>query len=127
MSVNFKNRNNTLKIFCYTDIKTEEDDYYDEVKVTVETYHISANTIEEAIEIYINKFTDIEWHDKTRDDFSRQDYYEAWIDHNREKTRNTYLNKLSRETKKLMKLFKEIPGVFYIGQPCVLMNTKIEK
>ncbi len=127
MSVKFKNQNNTLKIFCYTDISIEEDDYEDDVKVITETYHISANSIEEAIEIYINKFTDIEWYDKKREDFSRQDYYDAWIDHNREKAYKTYLNKLKRETKKLMKEFKEIPGVFYIGKPCVLLNTKIIK
>ncbi len=127
MSVKFKNQNNTLKIFCYTDVSIEEDDYSDEYEVTTETYHISANSIEEAVEIYINKFTDIEWHDKTREDFSRQDYYDAWIDHNREKTRTSYLNKLKRETKKLMKEFKEIPGVFYIGKPGVLLNTKVVK
>lgn len=124
MSVKFKNQNNTLKIFCYTDISIE-DDYSDEYEVT--TYHISANSIEEAIEIYINKFSDIEWHDKTREDFSRQDYYDAWVDHNREKTRTAYLKKLNKETKKLMKEFKEIPGVFYIGKPGVLLNTKVVK
>lgn len=127
MGVKFKNQNNTLKIFCYTDVSIEEDDYSDEYEVTIETYHISANSIEEAIEIYINKFTDIEWNDKTRDDFSRQDYYDAWIDHNREKTHTAYLKKLNRETKKLMKEFKEIPGVFYIGNPGVLMNNKMVK
>lgn len=127
MGVKFKNQSNTLKIFYYTDIDIEEDDYSDGYTVITETYHISANSIEQAIEIYLNKFSDIEWHDKTRDDFSRQDYYDAWIDHNREKTYNAYIKKLGREKKKLLKEFKEIPGVFYIGQPCVITTNRIEK
>lgn len=127
MGVMFKNQSNTLKIFCYTDVSIEDDDYSDEYEVTIETYHISANSIEEAIEIYINKFTDIEWHDKTREDFLRQDYYDAWVDHNREKTYTTYVKKLNKEKKKLLKEFKELPGVFYIGQPCVITTNKIVK
>lgn len=121
MGVKFKNQNNTLKVFFYSEIIS--DDYGDNA---IETYHISANTMDEAVEIWIDKFSDIKWQDKTREDFTRKDYWEAWLDHNREKTYKTYLKRLSKEKKRLYKDFKELPGIFYIGQPSVILESEIE-
>ena len=48
------------------------------------------------------------------------------IDENgNEKTYNVYLNKISKLKRKLSKSMIEIPGIFHIGKPCVLLKSKI--
>ena len=122
MGLKFKNQNpisdnNTLKVyFCIQ--KISEDDI-------IIVYHIAATTVDEAVDLWIENYSDIIWKDKTREDFTRKDYWEAWIDHNREKTYNIYLNKISKLKRKLSKSMIEIPGIFYIGKPCVLLKSKL--
>ena len=113
MGLKFKNQNpisdnNTLKVYFCTQ-KISEDDI-------IIVYHIAATTVDEAVDLWIEKYSDITWKDKTREDFTRKDYWEAWIDHNREKTYNVYLNKISKLKRKLSKSMIEIPGIFYIGK-----------
>ena len=122
MGLKFKNQNpisdnNTLKVYFCTQ-KISEDDI-------IIVYHIAATTVDEAVDLWIENYSDITWKDKTREDFTRKDYWEAWIDHNREKTYNVYLNKISKLKKKLSKSMIEIPGIFYIGKPCVLLKSKL--
>lgn len=122
MGLKFKNQNpisdnNTLKVYFCTQ-KISEDDI-------IIVYHIAATTVDEAVDLWIENYSDITWKDKTREDFTRKDYWEAWIDHNREKTYNIYLNKISKLKRKLSKSMIEIPGIFYIGKPCVLLKSKI--
>ena len=122
MGLKFKNQNpisdnNTLKVYFCTQ-KISEDDI-------IIVYHIAATTLDEAVDIWIENYSDITWKDKTREDFTRKDYWEAWIDHNREKTYNIYLNKISKLKRKLSKSMIEIPGIFHIGKPCVLLKSKL--
>lgn len=122
MGLKFKNQNpisdnNTLKVYFCTQ-KISEDDI-------IIVYHIAATTVDEAVDLWIENYSDITWKDKTREDFTRKDYWEAWIDHNREKTYNVYLNKISKLKRKLSKSMIEIPGIFYIGKPCVLLKSKL--
>ena len=122
MGLKFKNKNpisdnNTLKVYFCTQ-KISEDDI-------IIVYHIAATTVDEAVDLWIEKYSDITWKDKTREDFTRKDYWEAWIDHNREKTYNVYLNKISKLKRKLSKSMIEIPGIFHIGKPCVLLKSKL--
>ena len=122
MGLKFKNKNtisdnNTLKVYFCTQ-KISEDDI-------IIVYHIAATTVDEAVDLWIENYSDITWKDKTREDFTRKDYWEAWIDHNREKTYNIYLNKISKLKRKLSKSMIEIPGIFYIGKPCVLLKSKL--
>ena len=122
MRLKFKNQNpisdnNTLKVYFCTQ-KISEDDI-------IIVYHIAATTVDEAVDLWIENYSDITWKDKTREDFTRKDYWEAWIDHNREKTYNIYLNKISKLKRKLSKSMIEIPGIFYIGKPCVLLKSKL--
>ena len=122
MGLKFKNQNpisdnNTLKVYFCTQ-KISEDDI-------IIVYHIAATTVDEAVDLWIENYSDITWKDKTRKDFTRKDYWEAWIDHNREKTYNIYLNKISKLKRKLSKSMIEIPGIFYIGKPCVLLKSKL--
>lgn len=130
MGLKFKNQNpisnnNTLKVyFCTQTISDNPNDpyAYDDIIIV---YHIAATTVDEAVDLWIEKYSDITWKDKTREDFTRKDYWEAWIDHNREKTYNVYLNKISKLKRKLSKSMIEIPGIFHIGKPCVLLKSKI--
>lgn len=122
MGLKFKNQNpisdnNTLKVYFCTQ-KISEDDI-------IIVYHIAATTLDEAVDIWIENYSDITWKDKTREDFTRKDYWDAWVDHNREKTYNVYLNKISKLKRKLSKSMIEIPGIFYIGKPCVLLKSKL--
>lgn len=130
MGLKFKNQNpisdnNTLKVyFCTEDVHNDLDDAWSDELITI-VYHIAAATVDDAIDIWIEKYSDITWKDKTREDFNRQDYCDAWIDHNREKTYNVYLNKISKLKRKLSKSMVEIPGIFYIGKPSVLSRVRI--
>lgn len=122
MGLKFKNQNpisdnNTLKVYFCTQKISEND--------IIIVYHIAATTVDEAVDLWIENYSDITWKDKTREDFTRKDYWEAWIDHNREKTYNIYLNKISKLKRKLSKSMIEIPGIFYIGKPCVLLKSKL--
>lgn len=122
MGLKFKNQNpisdnNTLKVYFCTQ-KISEDNI-------IIVYHIAATTVDEAVDLWIENYSDITWKDKTREDFTRKDYWEAWIDHNREKTYNVYLNKISKLKRKLSKSMIEIHGIFYIGKPCVLLKSKL--
>lgn len=122
MGLKFKNQNpisdnNTLKVYFCTQ-KISEDDI-------IIVYHIAATTVDEAVDLWIENYSDITWKDKTREDFTRKDYWDAWIDHNREKTYNVYLNKISKLKRKLSKSMIEIPGIFHIGKPCVLLKSKL--
>jgi hypothetical protein len=72
-----------------------DDPYADDDIIIV--YHIAATTVDEAVDLWIENYSDITWKDKTREDFTRKDYWDAWVDHNREKTYNVYLNKISKE------------------------------
>ena len=122
MGLKFKNQNpisdnNTLKVYFCTQ-KISEDDI-------IIVYHIAATTVDEAVDLLIENYSDITWKDKTREDFTRKDYWDAWVDHNREKTYNVYLNKISKLKRKLSKSMIEIPGIFHIGKPCVLLKSKI--
>ena len=122
MGLKFKNQNpisdnNTLKVYFCTQ-KISEDDI-------IIVYHIAATTVDEAVDLWIENYSDITWKDKTREDFTRKDYWDAWVDHNREKTYNAYLNKISKLKRKLSKSMIEIPGIFNIGKPCVLLKSKL--
>ena len=122
MGLKFKNQNpisdnNTLKVYFCTQ-KISEDDI-------IIVYHIAATTVDEVVDLWIENYSDITWKDKTREDFTRKDYWDAWVDHNREKTYNVYLNKISKLKRKLSKSMIEIPGIFHIGKPCVLLKSKL--
>lgn len=122
MGLKFKNQNpisdnNTLKVYFCTQ-KISEDDI-------IIVYHIAATTVDEAVDLWIENYSNITWKDKTREDFTRKDYWDAWVDHNREKTYNVYLNKISKLKRKLSKSMIEIPGIFHIGKPCVLLKSKL--
>ena len=130
MGLKFKNQNpisnnNTLKVyFCTQTISDNLNDPYADDDIII-VYHIAATTVDEAVDLWIEKYSDITWKDKKREDFTRKDYWEAWIDHNREKTYNVYLNKISKLKRKLSKSMIEIPGIFHIGKPCVLLKSKL--
>lgn len=130
MGLKFKNQNpisdnNTLKVyFCTQAISDDPNDPYADDDIII-VYHIAATTLDEAVDIWIENYSDITWKDKTREDFTRKDNWEAWIDHNREKTYNVYLNKISKLKRKLSKSMIEIPGIFHIGKPCVLLKSKL--
>ena len=90
MGLKFKNQNpisdnNTLKVYFYTQTISDDpnDPYADDDIIIV--YHIAATTVDEAVDLWIEKYSDITWKDKTREDFTRKDYWDAWVDHNREK------------------------------------------
>ena len=127
MGLKFKNQNpisdnNTLKVYFCT--QTISDDPYTDDDIII-VYHIAATTLDEAVDIWIENYSNITWKDKTREDFTRKDYWDAWVDHNREKTYNAYLNKISKLKRKLSKSMIEIPGIFHIGKPCVLLKSKL--
>lgn len=127
MGLKFKNQNpisdnNTLKVYFCT--QTISDDPYADDDIII-VYHIAATTIDEAVDLWIENYSDITWKDKTREDFTRKDYWDAWVDHNREKTYNVYLNKISKLKSKLSKSMIEIPGIFHIGKPCVLLKSRL--
>lgn len=130
MGLKFKNQNpisdnNTLKVyFCTQAISDDSNDPYADDDIII-VYHIAATTLDEAVDIWIENYSDITWKDKTREDFTRKDYWDAWVDHNREKTYNAYLNKISKLKRKLSKSMIEIPGIFHIGKPCVLLKSKL--
>ena len=130
MGLKFKNQNpisdnNTLKVyFCTQTISDDPNDPYTDDDIII-VYHIAATTLDEAVDIWIENYSDITWKDKTREDFTRKDYGDAWVDHNREKTYNVYLNKISKLKRKLSKSMIEIPGIFHIGKPCVLLKSKL--
>ena len=130
MGLKFKNQNpisdnNTLKVyFCTKAISDDPNDPYADDDIII-VYHIAATTLDEAVDIWIENYSDITWKDKTREDFTRKDYWDAWVDHNREKTYNAYLNKISKLKRKLSKSMIEIPGIFHIGKPCVLLKSKL--
>ena len=130
MALKFKNQNpisdnNTLKVyFCTQTISDDPNDRYADDDIII-VYHIAATTVDEAVDLWIENYSDITWKDKTREDFTRKDYWEAWIDHNIEKTYNIYLNKISKLKRKLSKSMIEIPGIFHIGKPCVLLKSKL--
>lgn len=130
MGLKFKNQNpisdnNTLKVyFCTQAISDDPNDPYADDDIII-VYHIAATTLDEAVDIWIENYSDITWKDKTREDFTRKDYWDAWVDHNREKTYNAYLNKISKLKRKLSKSMIEIPGIFHIGKPCVLLKSKL--
>ena len=130
MGLKFKNQNpisdnNTLKVyFCTQAISDDPNDPYADDDIII-VYHIAATTLDEAVDIWIENYSDITWKDKTREDFIRKDYWDAWVDHNREKTYNAYLNKISKLKRKLSKSMIEIPGIFHIGKPCVLLKSKL--
>ena len=130
MGLKFKNQNpisdnNTLKVyFCTQTISDDPNDSYVDDDIFI-VYHIAATTLDEAVDIWIENYSDITWKDKTREDFTRKDYWDAWVDHNREKTYNVYLNKISKLKRKLSKSMIEIPGIFHIGKPCVLLKSKL--
>ena len=105
MGLKFKNQNpisdnNTLKVYFCT--QTISDDPYTDDDIII-VYHIAATTLDEAVDIWIENYSNITWKDKTREDFTRKDYWDAWVDHNREKTYNVYLNKISKLKRKLSK------------------------
>ena len=127
MGLKFKNQNpisdnNTLKVYFCT--QTISDDPYTDDDIII-VYHIAATTLDEAVDIWIENYSNITWKDKTREDFTRKDYWDSWVDHNREKTYNVYLNKISKLKRKLSKSMIEIPGIFHIGKPCVLLKSKL--
>ena len=130
MGLKFKNQNpisdnNTLKVyFCTQTISDDPNDPFVDDDIII-VYHIAATTLDEAVDIWIENYSDITWKDKTREDFTRKDYWDAWVDHNREKTYNVYLNKISKLKRKLSKSMIEIPGIFHIGKPCVLLKSKL--
>ena len=130
MGLKFKNQNpisdnNTLKVyFCTQTISDDPNDPYTDDDIII-VYHIDATTLDEAVDIWIDNYSNITWKDKTREDFTRKDYWDAWVDHNREKTYNVYLNKISKLKRKLSKSMIEIPGIFHIGKPCVLLKSKL--
>ena len=130
MGLKFKNQNpisdnNTLKVyFCTQTISDDPNDPYTDDDIII-VYHIPATTLDEAVDIWIENYSNITWKDKTREDFTRKDYWDAWVDHNREKTYNVYLNKISKLKRKLSKSMIEIPGIFHIGKPCVLLKSKL--
>lgn len=130
MGLKFKNQNpisdnNTLKVyFCTQAISDDPNDPYADDDIII-VYHIAATTVDEAVDLWIENYSDITWKDKTREDFTRKDYWDAWVDHNREKTYNAYLNKISKLKRKLSKSMIEIPGIFHIGKPCVLLKSKL--
>lgn len=130
MGLKFKNQNpisdnNTLKVyFCTQTISDDPNDPYTDDDIII-VYHIAATTLDEAVDIWIENYSDITWKDKIREDFTRKDYWDAWVDHNREKTYNVYLNKISKLKRKLSKSMIEIPGIFHIGKPCVLLKSKL--
>ena len=130
MGLKFKNQNpisdnNTLKVYFSTQTISDDpnDPYADDDIIIV--YHIAATTVDEAVDLWIENYSNITWKDKTREDFIRKDYWDAWVDHNREKTYNVYLNKISKLKRKLSKSMIEIPGIFHIGKPCVLLKSKL--
>ena len=130
MGLKFKNQNpisdnNTLKVyFCTQTISDDPNDAMSDDDIII-VYHIAATTVDEAVDLWIEKYSDITWKDKTREDFTRKDYWNAWVDHNRGKTYNVYLNKISKLKRKLSKSMIEIPGIFHIGKPCVLLKSKL--
>ena len=130
MGLKFKNQNpisdnNTLKVyFCTQTISDDQNDPYADDDIII-VYHIAATTLDEAVDIWIENYSNITWKDKTREYFTRKDYWDAWVDHNREKTYNVYLNKISKLKRKLSKSMIEIPGIFHIGKPCVLLKSKL--
>ena len=72
MGLKFKNQNpisdnNTLKVYFCTQ-KISEDDI-------IIVYHIAATTLDEAVDIWIENYSNITWKDKTREDFTRKDYW----------------------------------------------------
>lgn len=130
MALKFKNQNpifdnNTLKVyFCTQTISADPNDPYTDDDIII-VYHIAATTLDEAVDIWIENYSNITWKDKTREYFTRKDYWDAWVDHNREIAYNVYLNKISKLKRKLSKSMIEIPGIFHIGKPCVLLKSKL--
>ena len=66
------------------------------------------------------------WVDKTRQDFRRQDHYDAWIDHNRAKEYTKYIKARDKERKKIIGEIKEVPDTHYVGNPGVYHTEYIK-
>lgn len=79
MGLKFKNQNpisdnNTLKVyFCTQTISDDPNDARSDDDIII-VYHIAATTVDEAVDLWIEKYSDITWKDKTREDFTRKDY-----------------------------------------------------
>ena len=81
MGLKFKNQNpisdnNTLKVyFCTQTISDDPNDPYADDDIII-VYHIAATTVDEAVDLWIEKYSDITWKDKTREDFTRKSVIE---------------------------------------------------
>ena len=78
MGLKFKNQNpisdnNTLKVyFCTQTISDDPNDPYTDDDIIM-VYHIAATTLDEAVDIWIENYSNITWKDKTREDFTIED------------------------------------------------------
>ena len=126
MSIKFKGISNTnsLNVFTWFSVDKRYNYEYEYKGVTI--YTVAANTIGEAIDIILDKYGKNKWTEKTRQDFRRQDHYDAWIDHNRAKEYTKYLKARDKERKKIIGEIKEVPDTHYVGNPGVYHTEYIK-
>ena len=121
MSIKFKGNSDDLRVYSWTRV----DKYYNEYK-GINIYMVAANTIGEALDMILDKYGQNKWVEKTRQDFRRQDHYDAWIDHNRSKAYAKYIKARDKERETIISQIKEVPGTRYAGNPGVYHTEYIK-
>lgn len=119
MSIKFKGNSDELRVYCWTRV----DKYYSKYK-GINIYMVAANTIGEALDMILDKYGQNKWVEKTRQDFRRQDHYDAWIDHNRSKEYAKYIKAIDKERETIISQIKEVPGTRYAGNPGVILELR---
>ena len=124
MSIKFKGNSDELRVYSWVRVD-KVDKYYSEYK-GINIYMVAANTIGEALDMILDKYGQNKWVEKTRQDFRRQDHYDAWIDHNRAKEYTKYIKARDKERKKIIGEIKEVPDTRYAGNPGVYHTEYIK-
>lgn len=118
MSIKYRDSSDSLRCFLWNSI--------DRTNNAVNVYMIAANTIEDAIVIILGNFGKAKWNEKTRNDFRRQDHYNAWVSHNRDKEYAKYIRTRDKEIKSIIKDIQELPYTKYIGKPGIVYENYIK-
>ena len=121
MSIKFKGNSDELRVYSWTRV----DKYYNEYK-GINIYMVAANTIGEALDMILDKYGQNKWVEKTRQDFRRQDHYDARIDHYRSKEYAKYIKARDKEREPIISQIKEVPCTRYAGNPGVYHTEYIK-
>lgn len=118
MSIKYRDSSGSLRCFLWNGI--------DRTNNAINVCMVAANTIEDAIDMILDNFGKAKWNEKTRNDFRRQDHYNAWVSHNRDKEYAKYIRTRDKERKNIIKDIQELPYTKYSGNPGVVYENYIK-